>query len=536
MTSSSHPRSGRASSAAAIILAALAVASAFVTPASRDLIFGDESRYARVAAEMSARGEWLVPSLDGRPYTEKPPLHFDAIVALGRVLGFHTTWTFVLPSLIAFVLLTAGVGIAAWRWFGAAAGGLAAFLFATFLFPWGSAQTARMDLEYALLTTATMILLYEAMARGSRPLMLASGAAAGAAILVKGPAVAAIAILVWAAESVRRRRRPRWEDAGALLLALAIPAAWVGVIAARQGGWVAFDLVVTQNLGRAVSSFAHAKPFWFYAARFPLLFFPWFVLLLPALAGLRSRRDDGPYAFCALWFGAIFLFFSAISGKLEVYLLPAAAPAAMLLGAWLASSPTRRTVLAMNVTLLAVAAVVFLSVPAIVAARAGSEPEVDLLLASRFGLVAVIAALAAAAAAILHTVPRAREPVASVLLTGAALMVAPVAAAFLMMDVANAVYSSRPLVDQLRARGLERATLVVYEGFHPWGRDYDFDAVERIREADPWTLKKTRTLPEVVVTRASRATELGPPLRTSYEKIASIRIRRKEYEVYALRR
>jgi hypothetical protein len=105
-----------------------------------------------------------------------------------------------------------------------------------------------------------------------------------------------------------------------------------------------------------------------------------------------------------------------------------------------------------------------------------------------------------------------------------------------MMGFVNDVYSSRPLVEVLRARHLEGASLVIYEGFHPWGRDLDFADDRRIREADPWTLKRAAVLPAVVVTRASRATELGQPLRKEYEKIASIRIRRKDYEVYQLRR
>ncbi|HEY0788813.1 MAG TPA: hypothetical protein VGE86_09210, partial [Thermoanaerobaculia bacterium] len=149
--------------------------------------------------------------------------------------------------------------------------------------------------------------------------------------------------------------------------------------------------------------------------------------------------------------------------------------------------------------------------------------------------VAMIAGLAAAVAALLHAFPAVRRPAFSTLVSGAAWMAGPVAAALLMMGFVNQVYSSRPLIEVLRAHRLERASLVVYEGFHPWGRDFAF-AERRIREADPWTLKKARTLPAVVVTRSSRATELGQPLRKEYEKLASIRIRRKDYDVYALRR
>lgn len=522
----------RSSVFAAVALTAVVVASAFISPASRDLIFGDESRYARVAAEMAAAGEWLVPSLDGRPYTEKPPLHFDAIAALGRALGFQTTWTFVLPSLLAFAAMTVLVGSAGWRWVGAAAGALSSFLFATFLFAWGSAQTARMDLEYALLATVAAILLHQGMSRGRRSLMLLAGAAAGTAILVKGPALAAVLVLVWAAESFRLRRRPRAADGAAALLMAAIPAAWIGVIAARVGGWAAFDLVVTQNIGRAVESFAHAKPVWFYVARFPLLFFPWFLLLLAALPG--AWRRGGAQAFCAIWFGAIFLFFSAISGKLDVYLLPAAAPAALLIAGWLTSEARRRTVTALNVLLLASCAIGALATPWIAASRSGESPEVDLLLAAPLAPVALVAGLAAAIAALLHALPANRTPATSTLIAGVAWMAGPVAAVLLMMGFVNQVYSSRPLIEVLRAHRLGDASLVFYEGFHPWGRDYAFAEPGRIREADPWTLKKASQLPAVVVTRSSRATELGQPLRRQYAKIASIRIRRKDYDVYRL--
>ncbi|HSN68715.1 MAG TPA: hypothetical protein VLV48_05685, partial [Thermoanaerobaculia bacterium] len=157
------------------------------------------------------------------------------------------------------------------------------------------------------------------------------------------------------------------------------------------------------------------------------------------------------------------------------------------------------------------------------------------LLASPFRAVAIVGGAAAAAAALAQGARAVRRPAVSLLVTGGAVMAGPVAAAALLIGVANEVYSSRPLMRILREHRLETATLVVYEGFHPWSRDHAFDAVDRIREADPWTLKKAPVLPEVVVTRASRATELGSRLRSDYARIATIRIRRKEYEVYELR-
>src|SRR5438552_561827 len=36
----------------------------------------DEGRYAQIPAEMLARGDWLVPTLQGETYLDKPPLFY----------------------------------------------------------------------------------------------------------------------------------------------------------------------------------------------------------------------------------------------------------------------------------------------------------------------------------------------------------------------------------------------------------------------------------------------------------------------------
>src|SRR5262249_16441721 len=44
---------------------------------SFDLFEPDESRYAQIPCEMLARGEWIVPYLQGGPYLDKPPLFYQ---------------------------------------------------------------------------------------------------------------------------------------------------------------------------------------------------------------------------------------------------------------------------------------------------------------------------------------------------------------------------------------------------------------------------------------------------------------------------
>ena len=64
---------------------------------SRPLLPIDETRYAAVAWEMWLRGDWLVPYLNGEPYSHKPPLLFW-LINLGWALLATNDWV---PRLVA---------------------------------------------------------------------------------------------------------------------------------------------------------------------------------------------------------------------------------------------------------------------------------------------------------------------------------------------------------------------------------------------------------------------------------------------------
>src|SRR6266446_3345074 len=146
--------------------------SVLVSPARRDLFVGDETKYGQVVREMRGTGAFFLPTLGGAPFTHKPPLHFWMIDLLTFPLGVYSLWAFVLPSLIAFIFLIWLM----WRM----GGPLAAFICATSLMVWGSAQTARMDISFTAL-----IVLGVWMLRQER--LLPAAVAFGIATLIKGP-------------------------------------------------------------------------------------------------------------------------------------------------------------------------------------------------------------------------------------------------------------------------------------------------------------------------------------------------------------
>src|SRR3954465_6421684 len=123
----------------------LLIGAAFITPLQRDLFVGDETKYGQVVREMRSTHAFFLPTLNGTPFTHKPPIHFWLIKLLTFPLGIYSTWAFVLPSLAAFVCLLWLM----WRM----GGPLAAFVCATSLMMWGSAQTARMDVSFTLFIT-----------------------------------------------------------------------------------------------------------------------------------------------------------------------------------------------------------------------------------------------------------------------------------------------------------------------------------------------------------------------------------------------
>src|SRR5437764_7801752 len=173
-----------------LLLAAILflIAGAFITPMQRDLFVGDETKYGQVVREMRATGAFFLPTLGGQPFTHKPPIHFWLIDLLTFPLGVYSMWAFVLPSIVAFALLLWLL----WR----RGGPLAAFVCATSLLVWGSAQTARMDVSFTLLIAAGLLMLERFFDRDDFRALLGCAVALGIATLIKGPMAPVIAIVL----------------------------------------------------------------------------------------------------------------------------------------------------------------------------------------------------------------------------------------------------------------------------------------------------------------------------------------------------
>lgn len=320
------------------------------------------TRTLAVAWEMWDQHHWIVPYINGAPYSEKVPLLFWLIHLGWAVFGVSDVWPRLLEVMIGGSELVLATLMAqrlfpATPWIARLVPWLLGSLSYAFLF----GLQIMYDVLLAVWTLAALLCLLPDGRGREQPRWLYFGLCLGLGLLTKGPVILLHAGLPWLLGPLwsdwAARHRRRWYGAGLLslllaagmLLAWAVPAGFSGGEAYRH------KLFFTQTAGRVVGGMdqshrlqSHSRPLWWYLPWLPLLLFP--LSGLPrawqALATLRRPLDAGT-RFLLCWVLPALLIFSLIRGKQLYYPLPELAGAVILITAALwrqqSQDPARRT-------------------------------------------------------------------------------------------------------------------------------------------------------------------------------------------------
>lgn len=521
------PRSFRAEIVGLVLLAVLAVLSL----ARRELFVGDETKYAQVIREMHADGAVLLPTLNGEPYTHKPPLHFWLMYAFTGIGGQRALWPYVLPAILSTVALVWLTGRVADDWVGRDLAWLSRFVLMGLTMVWGLAQVARMDLLFACLTTAGALALFRYLDGGRARDALLCGIGFGIGGLVKGPAAVLILVSLYVAESLGLRRRPKGADSLVLLVGIVVPLLWF-VPAVLSAGMPYFEeIVVRQTAGRAVGSWVHGEPPWYYLVASPVIVFPWFFLLVGSMRSARSAGAATPaLARCIRWILAIVVPFSLISSKLPVYMVPAFTPAAILC-AWYLALPDER----MSWRSLALwghrAVFTILAVVPLVALSGGIPMKGDE--ASLLGVGSIRVAL----------ISMAVISIAGIVVGWKSIRVSSLALPFVFAvpvgimltagaSAINDYASSRLLVAALAREARPGDEIGMYYTPHLWSRDLP-DELEGTRQFGLGELEEGRG-PDLLAVRRDRIDRLAGVL-DAYQHVSSVRFMGKTFDVYRRR-
>jgi 4-amino-4-deoxy-L-arabinose transferase-like glycosyltransferase len=489
------------------IALAIVILSVLLSPLRRELYVGDETKYSQVVREMRA-GSFFLPTLNGSPFTHKPPLHFWVVDLLTYVFGLFSIWPFVLPSLVSFALL-----LVLMHRFG---GPFAAFVCGTSLLMWGSAQTARMDVAFAALLALAAYRIH----RADGALPLAAGVAAGFAFLVKGPMAPVIVLALFAFESFRRRRRPTAKDALALVPMLLLPLLWLvpAIVIGGEPYWR--EIFYKQTVGRAVGAWVHKSPPWFYLVRAPLTLLPWFFLTVVAL--FRRNFDDRA-RFAISWILAVLVPYTLLSSKLDVYMIAMLPAVALLAGRFVERGDDawgRRA----NLIVLALFALI--GVAGLLVQPHHIKGE-DGALVTRLEVRALFLMLLLGALVSIAITLRG-QLAASTIATGFVPLAALGYAALFLVPLANELASTRPLVRALMKEAAPAEETALYVCPHLWTRGMD-PSLSNVRYVDAEELRASS--PRLIVARRKDAENVRDVL-ARYQHVGELRMIGKWFDVY----
>lgn len=309
----------------------------------RPLLPIDETRYVAVAWEMWVRNDFLVPYLNGQPYSHKPPLLFWLMQLSWWLFGVNDWSHRIVAPLFSLATLYLLQVVAKELWpTRTQIAELTPFILLGFLSWMGFSSLTLFDIMLCFFVLTGIYGLLRLINYGhSIKNWLLFGIAIGGGTLTKGPVillhVLPIALLIpW--QRVLQPSCFRWQQwYGGLSLAV-LTGALIALIWAIPAGFAGGEdyqkaIFLGQTSGRVVDSFAHKLPVWWYLQVLPLLLLPW-PLLKPFWAGIkRLDLQDFGIRFCLIWAIPVFVAFSLISGKRIHYLLPLL-PALALMLAW----------------------------------------------------------------------------------------------------------------------------------------------------------------------------------------------------------
>jgi 4-amino-4-deoxy-L-arabinose transferase-like glycosyltransferase len=306
---------------------------------ARDFWAPVEPRYAEIARIMFVRNEWIVPTVNGQLYTDKPILYFWLVLAFSKIAGGVSEWTVRLPSALSGIGLVLTVYALGKELIRPRVGFFAGLICATSARVIWESRWAHIDMLFAFFFTLSLYFVSRAVLTRQRPGdWYAAYALMALATLTKGligVVLPGLILLAFVALRWEWRRLLEWRlfTGGALFLLIAAP--WFSLIAAATGGEWLEKFIYLHHLQRYTDPLGHREPFYYYLVNFPADFLPWTVFLLPALFAHKkdfARLRQPLPLFLFLWFAAIFLFFSLSDSKRSLYLLPAFPPAALFAG------------------------------------------------------------------------------------------------------------------------------------------------------------------------------------------------------------
>ncbi len=329
-----------------VLLALFSLCLYSISPLFGRMLSGHESVQPQTSREMFQGGSWLVPTIGGDPWLERPPVPAWVICGVYAIAGTGASETAArFAAVLAAVPIVLLVSLIAGRLYGRSAGLMAGTIFATMHEVYSYSSNPEADVFLALIVTAVIAVFVQLEFGenqagestgflGRRPWLVAAffvllGATNLAKGVIFGTVMAGLPIAGFLLWNRSRAQLGRYVWLWGWLAAVAVAAAWPAAVLGQHPELL--QLWKEHYGGRLHQGYLR-EPWWYYAVYTPYVLLPW---TLPALLGLWATRKEafaaaGPERF--LWCWAILppAAFSLADGKHHHYLLQCIAPWAIL--------------------------------------------------------------------------------------------------------------------------------------------------------------------------------------------------------------
>ncbi len=312
----------------------------FLSLGARDLWNPNEPIYGLGAKEMAQRGDWLVPTINGNVYPEKPILYYWGALAASTALGGVSEFSLRVPSALAAILSFWMVYALVLGYRNRRVALLTAALFVTQYMVYWTGRSVQMDILVATSTLAVLLPLSRSADHGFSPPVawLLAGAGAGCGFLAKGPVAWIVPAIAFCGYALWTRRPRLFLNRYVFLggaTALLVAAPWFVMLWLDGQEEFLYNVLIKQNFERFTEAWDHRQPWWYYLEYMWIDLAPWsWFLPLAALLGWQRRKAGDPpdrlNQLSWIWIGGVILFFSLSESKRSPYILPVAPAVAIL--------------------------------------------------------------------------------------------------------------------------------------------------------------------------------------------------------------
>jgi 4-amino-4-deoxy-L-arabinose transferase-like glycosyltransferase len=295
----------------------------------------DEPRAAELSREFLEPGHsWAVPTLNGEPFLEKPPLVYWASAASMKLFGVSASAAR-LPCILFGLATLVFTGLLGQALYGKETGIGAILILATtsgFLLV---SHHLESDSGLVCFCAGAAYFLRRALT-GSTRCYFAFQACLLGGFFSKGLiALVFLGLLfatwiAWTGSWKLLRAAPLWLGLPILVAPIAW---WLLAISRDPRGDLLHVFLVDNHLGRFSGTAAllgHHQPFYYYAIQFPAQSAPWIVALLGLLPRLRGRLRTSETRYLLSWLLPGLLFLTAATTKRGIYVIPLLPPVAIL--------------------------------------------------------------------------------------------------------------------------------------------------------------------------------------------------------------